>query len=77
MSEAVNAPGPPDGYGYCLGGRVLLACEKCGALVCDTTLHTTFHDELSDEVGRAMAVRRQRKEMYAEALLREAERNSM
>jgi len=56
MSEAVNAPGPPDGYGYCMGGRVLIACEKCGALVCDTTLHTRFHDELSGELVRRQAI---------------------
>ena len=77
MSDAINAPEPPDGYGYCLGGRVLLACEKCGAVVCDTTLHTAFHDELGGVVEQELSKRRQRQAMYAEALLAEQERDGM
>lgn len=67
--NAVNAAEPPDGYGYCLGGRILLACEKCGALVCDTTLHTSFHVELAGEVEADLR-ERERKRKSAEALAR-------
>lgn len=71
--NAVNAPEPPDGYGYCLGGRILLACEKCGAVVCDTTLHTSFHVELSGatEAGLRKMARRAEGAALVEQIRRE------
>jgi len=68
---------PPKGYGYCMGGRILLACEKCGALVCDTTLHTSYHDELSGAVEAQLREQQQRMTAYTEALMEQIDRETM
>lgn len=46
----MTSPSEP-GYTYCAGGRVFLACERCGAVICNSDAciqaHDTFHRRLS------------------------------
>lgn len=54
MTDGWEGPSPAFGYSYCVSGRAMAVCKRCGAIVCNDEPAFKAHDGFHADLSRAM-----------------------